>query len=83
MCCNSYCRSAQVRAIYREVTSVLGPEVRQVLEVKSVDGFQGREKDIVLLSTVRSSAGNLAFVSEWRRINVCLQTTSAICDFFM
>ena len=43
------------------------------LEIDSVDGFQGREKEAVVISLVRSnSAGEIGFLADVRRMNVAL-----------
>jgi hypothetical protein len=58
--------AAQVRLL-RERLEVPG------LEVDSVDGFQGREKEAVVLSLVRSNReGEVGFLADVRRLNVAL-----------
>ena len=43
------------------------------LEIDTVDGFQGREKDAVIVSLVRSNDfGELGFLAEVRRMNVAI-----------
>ncbi|NXC35672.1 SMBP2 protein, partial [Campylorhamphus procurvoides] len=55
------------------------------LEIKSVDGFQGREKEAVILSFVRSNRkGEVGFLAEERRINVAVtrarRHVAVLCD---
>ena len=51
----------------------LPAEAATALEINSIDGFQGREKDFVLISTVRSSPHNgIGFLRDARRLNVAL-----------
>lgn len=43
------------------------------LEIDTVDGFQGREKEVVLITMVRSNdRGEIGFLSDTRRTNVAL-----------
>lgn len=46
---------------------------RRLLSVNTVDGFQGQERDVILISLVRSNdEGQIGFLKDLRRMNVAI-----------
>ncbi|HZJ55669.1 MAG TPA: AAA domain-containing protein [Myxococcaceae bacterium] len=59
---------------YRAQAARMGPLLEPLgIEADTVDAFQGREAEVVLVSCVRSNAdGRLGFLTDLRRMNVAL-----------
>lgn len=48
-------------------------EYQSFIQINSIDGFQGQEKDVIYISLVRSNEkGEIGFLSDTRRMNVAL-----------
>ncbi|CAN0880373.1 Helicase SEN1 [Linum grandiflorum] len=72
----------QLSILRSRLSSAFGSSFVADMELNTVDGFQGREVDILMLSTVRASPSNSAgkgtnsssigFVADVRRMNVAL-----------
>lgn len=65
---------AQVRLLRRYVRNnrMLKP-LRKNIAVNTVDGFQGQERDVIVMSLVRDNArGDIGFLNDLRRMNVAI-----------
>ena len=50
------------------------------IEVSTVDGFQGREKEVIIISMVRSNAQHtIGFLSNEKRMNVAVTRAKRLC----
>jgi superfamily I DNA and/or RNA helicase len=81
--------NAQVLAIQEKLRKMKFGSL--LVKINSVDGFQGGEEDIIILSTVRSNAdGVVGFLSNRQRTNVSLTRARylmllilcSLCDLF-
>ena len=60
-----------LRALIRK--DVFFKPFRSLISVNTVDGFQGQERDVIVISLVRSNAeGQIGFLRDLRRMNVAI-----------
>ncbi|XP_020249499.1 uncharacterized protein LOC109826893 [Asparagus officinalis] len=65
--------TAQICAIQDKLKNMYFPSSEISVKVQSIDGFQGGEEDIIIISTVRyNKGGRVGFLSNLQRTNVAL-----------
>ena len=65
---------AQVQYLRRRIRKLpFFKPVRHLIAINTVDGFQGQERDVIVVSMVRSnSEGQIGFLADLRRMNVAI-----------
>ena len=68
--------SAQVRLFREKINqyNILKELIsRKLITIKTIDGFQGQERDVIAISLVRSNEmANIGFLADYRRLNVAI-----------
>ncbi|PON31162.1 P-loop containing nucleoside triphosphate hydrolase, partial [Parasponia andersonii] len=63
--------SAQVNLLKERFKNTFGVDSEKVVDITTVDGCQGREKDVAIFSCVRANEKKgIGFVADFRRMNV-------------
>lgn len=71
---------AQVNIIRKFLTDDEKWSKRSYCDVSTVDGFQGREKEVIIISMVRSNDNySVGFLSDERRLNVAITRAMKLC----
>jgi predicted DNA helicase len=74
MFCRMFPEDLGIISPYEQQVNLLKTKLKDyAIEIKTVDGFQGREKEIIIISLVRSNdTGNIGFLNDHRRLNVAI-----------
>ncbi len=65
--------SDQVDILKEKIGQEVAEELQKNIKVNTIDSFQGQEKDVILISLVRSNEkGEIGFLKDYRRMNVAM-----------
>eukprot|EP00833_Pecoramyces_ruminatium_P010443 jgi/Orpsp1_1/1184475/evm.model.c7180000089668.1 len=64
--------NGQSKLLKRKFNSIFGNKILHYIDINTIDGFQGQEKDIIIFSCVRAhpKANSIGFLADIRRMNV-------------
>ncbi|SMN21961.1 similar to Saccharomyces cerevisiae YLR430W SEN1 Presumed helicase required for RNA polymerase II transcription termination and processing of RNAs [Maudiozyma saulgeensis] len=62
----------QMQRMRRQFTSYFGSFINKYIDFNTIDGFQGQEKEIIIISCVRAddTKSSVGFLKDFRRMNV-------------
>ncbi|MEZ5173051.1 MAG: AAA domain-containing protein [Bacteroidia bacterium] len=72
----------QIQLLIAEFKKTEADELNKLPEIKTIDSFQGHEKDVIIISLVRSNnSSEIGFLKDYRRMNVAM--TRAKCKLII